>query len=328
MIDFRHRVKRTKSDYEGGDEREDGGASKGHSGSLNRCRAANRHDFHIATISVLLLIPVYLLCSIQNTSQLAETLSSFTESEVTERLLLSKAVPSLKECKNPLRMAVPLLLSEQNYAVRQPSVAAAFIPSQRKQPRVCIIATTFNVVDYVSMAVESVLQQTYQNVEIIVVDDNSNDGTTDLLLEKYATTPPGPNTKTPTLQVVRLTHNTNGGAGQPSNIGIDSCSEYTEYVMFADGDDYMELDAVETMLAHAEMFNSDIVMADFDVVMPLTNGTVVSEPSYDFRHWDDIPNDVPFNILTHPRVLRTSPVPWRKMYKRKMLIKYDLKFPE
>jgi Glycosyl transferase family 2 len=328
MNDFRLLSKRSHSDHNFDIEKENYDGSKVYGPSNMLCRTVNRQDLHIAIISLLLLIPVYLLCSIQNTSQLAETLSSFTESEVTERLLLSKAVPSLKECKNPLRMAVPLLVSEQRFAARQPSIAVASIALQRKKPRVCVIATTYNVVDYVSIAVESVLQQTYQNVEIIVVDDNSNDGTTDLLLEKYATAPPGPDTTTPTLQVVRLTHNTNGGAGQPSNIGIDSCSEYTDYVMFADGDDYMELDAVETMLTHAEIFNSDIVMADFDVVMPLSNGTVVSEPSYDFRHWDEIPNDVPFNILTHPRVLRTSPVPWRKMYKRQMLMKYDLKFPE
>ncbi|KAI2509555.1 Glycosyltransferase like family 2 [Fragilaria crotonensis] len=254
-------------------------------------------------------------------------LSAFTQSEMNERSLLSNAIPSLNECKDPLRMAVPLLRSEQEYAARQ-RPAAAVIPSLRTQPRVCIIATTYNVVNYVSIAVESVLQQTYKNVEIIVVDDNSNDGTTSLLLEKYATAPPGPDTNTPTLQVVALPHNTNGGAGQPSNIGIDSCSDYTDYIMFADGDDYMELDAVEIMVAHAEVFNSDIVMADFDVVMPLPDGTVVSEPSYDFRHWDEVPTDIPFNILTHPRALRTSPVPWRKMYKRKMLLKYDLRFPE
>jgi hypothetical protein len=290
--------------------------------------SGNRHDIHIAMISILLLIPVYLLVSFQDSSQLAETLSSFTESEVSERLLLSKAVPSLKECKNPLHMAVPLLISEQNYAARKPSVAASNLHKKQKKPRVCIIVTTYNVVDYVGIAVDSVFKQTYQNVEVVVVDDNSNDGTTDLLLEKYAAAPPGPTTTTPTLQVVRLTHNTNGGAGQPSNIGMDSCSDYTDYVMFADGDDYMEVDAVETMLSHAETFNSDIVMADFDVVMPLPNGTVVSEPSYDFRHWDMVPTDIPFNILTHPRVLRTSPVPWRKMYKRKMLLRYDLKFPE
>jgi hypothetical protein len=265
-----YRNKRTKSDCDPESLQQVEAASSIMNLSLRSALSCrwHRHDYHIAMISVLLLIPVYLLVSIQNTSQLAETLNSFsfTESDVSERFLLSKSVPSLKECKNPLRMAVPLLVSEQNFALRQPAITSASIPAKKKPPRVCIVVTTFNVVEYVGIAVESVLKQTYQNVEIIVVDDNSNDGTTDLLLNKYATEPPGPDAVTPTLQVVRLTHNTNGGAGQPSNIGIDSCSEYTDYVMFADGDDYMELDAVETMLAHAEIFNSDVVMADFDVV--------------------------------------------------------------
>jgi hypothetical protein len=318
MFYFRHRTKRPTG-------RNDG--------SMKQRRPTNRHDLYIVMISMIVLISVYLLFYTaritQDSSHFVEMmgLSSFTQSEIQERSLLSNAIPSLNECKDPLRMAVPLLRSEQEFAARQ-RPAAAVIPSLKTLPRVCIIATTYNVFDYVSVAVESVLQQTYKNVEIIVVDDNSNDGTAMLLLRKYATAPPGPDTNTPTLQVVSLPHNTNGGAGQPSNIGIDSCSDYTDYVMFADGDDYMELDAVEIMVSHAEVFNSDIVMADFDVVMPLPDGTVVSEPSYDFRHWDEVPTDIPFNILTHPRVLRTSPVPWRKMYKRKMLIKYDLRFPE
>ena len=298
-------------------------------------RGMSRLDLYFGMISMMILLSTFVVFKVQDTSHFVEmieatsnALSSFTETQMNERLLLSKSVPTVMECKDPLRMAVPLLRSEQQYSKKHRSRAKPTMRSNRKPPRVCIIATTYNVVDYVGIAVESVLQQTYQNVEIIVVDDNSNDGTSSLLIEQYATAPPGPDTVTPTLQVIALTHNTNGGAGQPSNIGIDSCSDYTEYVMLADGDDYMELDAVEVMVTHAETFNSDIVMADFDVVIPLPNGTVVSEPSYDFRHWDEIPTDVPFNILTHPRVLRTSPVPWRKMYRRKMLMKYDLRFPE
>lgn len=300
-------------------------------------RATKGYKYHIAIISLLLLFPLFLLFSSQDSSQLAETSSSFTELEVSGRLLPSGALPLLKECESPLHMAVPRLVKEQNFAGLflstfpskvEPSIANSNIHKKENQPRVCIIVTTFNVVDYVGIAMDSVLKQSYQNVEVIVVDDNSNDGTADLLLEKYATGPPGPTTSTPTLQVVRLTHNTNGGAGQPSNIGMDSCSKFTEYVMFADGDDYMELDAVETMLVHAEIFNSDIVMAGFDLIWRLPNGMVKSRPSYDLKNWNMVPTDIPFNILTHPLVLRTSPVPWRKMYRREMLLKYDLQFPE
>eukprot|EP00547_Thalassionema_nitzschioides_P015460 CAMPEP_0194240892 /NCGR_PEP_ID=MMETSP0158-20130606/6936_1 /TAXON_ID=33649 /ORGANISM="Thalassionema nitzschioides, Strain L26-B" /LENGTH=836 /DNA_ID=CAMNT_0038975691 /DNA_START=243 /DNA_END=2753 /DNA_ORIENTATION=+ len=320
--------KRTKSDYGDDCDLEEQHSKDKHSSSGKASRKWHRHDCHVTIVSILLLIPLFVLLSVENTSQLAAALGSLTEHELSYRMLLSEAVPSLEECKHPLRMAVPLLVSEQVYASKQPSVPTLAMSSKKKQPRVCIVVTTFNVVDYVGEAVDSVLKQTYQNLEIIVVDDNSSDGTADFLLEKYATAPPGPDTSKPTLQVVRLTHNTNGGAGQPSNIGMDSCSDYTDYVMFADGDDYMEHDAVEEMLTHAETFNSDVVMADFDVVMPLPNGNVISEPSYDLQHWSEIPADIPFNIITHPRVLRTSPVPWRKMYRRKMLLKYNVKFPE
>lgn len=306
--------------------------------SVNEDSCATKGDkCHNAIISLLLLFPVFLLFFTESSSQLAETSISFTELEVSRRLFPSEIVPSLKECEDPLRKAFPLLTREQNFARLflstfpfkvEPSIANSNVQKKEKQPRVCIIVTTYNVVDYVSIAMDSILKQSYQNVEVIVVDDNSNDGTADLLLEKYATDPPGPTLSTATVQVVRLTHNTNGGAGQPSNIGMESCSEFTDYVMFADGDDYMELDAVETMLAHAEIFDSDIVMADFDIVSTLPDGMIKSKPSYDFMYWDMVPTDVPFNILTHPLVLRTSPVPWRKMYRREMLLKYDLQFSE
>jgi hypothetical protein len=259
-------------------------------------RTMNRKVLLIAILPSLLL----LIQNISSQSHIAVIWNGLLESKVTERFLLSKAVPFLlKECENPLAMALSLSLPS-----RQPLMAFDSIPLPRNKSRVCIIVVTYNVVDYVSIAIKSLLQQT------------------------YVTAPPGPNTTTPTLQVVRLTHITNGGIGQPSNIGIDSCSEFTNYVMFANVDYYLEHDAVETMLKHAHIFNSDIVMAGFDIEIPLANGTVISKPSYDFTHWNEIPNDAPFNILTHPRVLRTSPVPWRKMYKREMLMKYDLKFPE
>ena len=299
--------------------------------------ATKGDDYCIAVIS-LLLFSVFLLLFTQNSSQLAETSSAFTQLEVSRRSLIpTETVPSLRECEDPLRKAVPLLTREQNFARLflstfptkvEPSIANSNVQEKEKQPRICIIVTTFNVVDYASIAMESILKQSYQNIEVVVVDDNSNDGTADLLLEKYATDPPGPTTSTATVQVVQLMHNTNGGAGQPSNIGMDSCSEFTDYVMFVDGDDYMELDAVETMLAHAEIFESDIVMAGFDIISTLPNGIVNSTSSYDLKKWDMVPTDIPFNILTHPIVLRTSPVPWRKMYRREMLLKHDLQFPE
>jgi len=305
-----------------------------------KTKTISQWDSQTLVIAVLLLIPLYYLYSIQSKDQLSEQLNVMWDHDVIETrksemeqiLLSSQKEEELSICHNPLRRSVPHLLSEQKYSNQLPTLPIA--PSKlskaalKESNRICIIMTTYNVVDYVGIAMDSVLAQTYQNLEIIVVDDNSNDGTTDLLLNRYATNPPNASTVVPTVQVIHLTHNTNGGAGQPSNIGMESCSNYTDYIMFADGDDYIEHDSVETMLAHATRFNTDVVMADFDVVESMEDGSFTSKPSYDFAHWDQLPTDIPFNVMTHPRVLRTSPVPWRKLYRRKMLLQYDVKFPE
>lgn len=293
----------------------------------------SRHDIQTFCVAVFLLIPSFFLVAFPNTDELAQELNSNMYNEDTKselEVILSKNQPSQLPCTNPLRRAVPLLVSEQKYAktnnqkqAKQTSVLSSRV-LQQQASRVCVIVTTYNVVDYVGIAMNSLLQQTYQNLEIIVVDDNSNDGTTDFLLERYATN----GDTLPSVKIIRLTHNTNGGAGQPSNIGMESCSNKTDYVMFADGDDYMELDAVESMLTYATKYHADVVMADFDVVQEGEKGEMVSESSYDFQHWDTVPTDTPFNILTHPRALRTSPVPWRKMYSSKMLKKNQVKFPE
>lgn len=138
-------------------------------------------------------------------------------------------------------------------------------------PHVCIDVTTYNVAGYVAQAMDSILNQTYKNLEVIVVDDHSSDGTVKLLQEEdvanTSTTDPT-NIHMPasrndtslgkniTIQVISLQQNTNGGTGQPSNIGKESCSSSTDYIMFADGDDYMELDAVETLVGMAKSCNN------------------------------------------------------------------------
>ena len=197
---------------------------------------------------------------------------------------------------------------------------------ERKQPRVCVIVPTFNVADYASTAIDSILNQTYQNVEVIVVDDHSSDGTQDLLHDKFHATTA---TKMPTVKVIRLNQNTNGGSGHPLNIGLTSCADETDFVMILDGDDFMELDTVHTLLTSAETFDSDIVMAKFDrVTVNEKDNSLKSEPEYDLNIWNPLPTNVSFNILTHPEILQMSPVAWRKLYRRSTMLQHDLTFPE
>ena len=94
--------------------------------------------------------------------------------------------------------------------------------------------------------------------------------------------------------------------------------------MFQDGDDYMELDAVQMMVARAETLGVDIVMADFDLV----SSNNVKKSSYDKPFWEILPQTEVIDITKHPQALRVSPVPWRKLYRREILLKHNLRFLE
>ena len=222
---------------------------------------------------------------------------------------------------------------------------------QQQAPLVCVIVTSYNVADYIGHALNSLLHQTYPNLYIVIVDDGSTDGTTDRAMEmlrqrRNSTT----QTQTTTVvDLVRLPHNTLGGTGQPSNIGLQACGQHAdvEFVMFQDGDDYMEPHAIQAMVNRSEE-GVEVVLADFDLVTTeqvtdhkdndnnspqqqqqhQQHRVVSTSPSYDKEHWKHLPTHAAFNAQTHPKALLVSPVPWRKLYRRELLMREEIQFPE
>ena len=95
-------------------------------------------------------------------------------------------------------------------------------------PLISVIIPTFNTVDFVLRAIESVLNQTYSNFEIIVIDDGSTDDTR-LVLEEYKT--------------IKYFHQENKGLSSARNSGIQKSKG--EYLVFLDADDWLEEDALQ-----------------------------------------------------------------------------------
>ena len=93
-------------------------------------------------------------------------------------------------------------------------------------PLISIIVPVYNVKKYLKKCVESILAQTYPNIEIILVDDGSTDGSTQVC-DKYSTHPN-----------VNIIHKKNGGLSDARNTGIENMKG--EYVAFVDGDDYID----------------------------------------------------------------------------------------
>ena len=111
---------------------------------------------------------------------------------------------------------------------------------------VSIIVPIYNVQQYLEECLESIVAQTYKNIEVILVDD----GSTDLcptICDKYAT-------KDPRIKVI---HKKNEGLYAARKDGISVATG--EYVGFVDADDYIELDMYEMLLQYAELYNVDVV---------------------------------------------------------------------
>lgn len=103
------------------------------------------------------------------------------------------------------------------------------------QPLVSVIVPIYNVAPYLSACIESIVSQTYQNLEILLVDDGSLDRS-GKICDDYAE-------KDKRIKVI---HKQNGGVSTARNSGMDAAAG--EYLCFVDGDDYVMPDYVEYLL--------------------------------------------------------------------------------
>lgn len=115
-----------------------------------------------------------------------------------------------------------------------------------KNTLISIIIPIYNLADYLSKSIDSVLAQTYPNFEVIAVDDGSVDNSAELL-KKYVEKDCR----------VKPIFKKNGGVSSARNAGLDVA--IGEYVFFLDGDDWIEPDTLEKILKFAP---------DFDIIQP------------------------------------------------------------
>lgn len=107
-----------------------------------------------------------------------------------------------------------------------------------------VIIPVYNVEKYIRRTVDSILNQTYTNIELILVDDGSTDNSLDVCLSYK---------KDPRVQVFTKE---NGGQSTARNLGLDNCSG--DYIAFMDSDDYIESTMYEKLIKLLEDTNSDI----------------------------------------------------------------------
>ena len=118
-------------------------------------------------------------------------------------------------------------------------------------PKISIIVPVYNVEKYIDKCLKSLVHQTLQDIEIIIVNDGTQDKSEEII-EKYVR---GNQNK------IKYYEKSNGGLSSARNYGLEYATG--EYIAFLDSDDYVESNMYEEMYNLAKKENADMVECDF-----------------------------------------------------------------
>ncbi|MCV3736650.1 glycosyltransferase [Rhizobium sp. TRM96647] len=186
-------------------------------------------------------------------------------------------------------------------------------------PTVSVILTTYNIEDYIYKCVSSLQKQSFNDFELIVVDDGSTDNTLARLERHYRY---GKYNYT----IIALPENTPGGVGIPANIGVSAAKG--KYIAYADGDDWYEPTMLEDLVTEAESTEADIVIANFRNYDDLNKTVEIPTDDKRLSALAAMPRDTMTEVEFKSEVLRLNAVPWRKLYRAEFLAQNSIAFPE
>ena len=171
--------------------------------------------------------------------------------------------------------------------------------------KVSVIVPVYNVSRFLPECIESVINQTYGDFELILVDDGSTDGS-GIICDNYASKD----------NRIIVLHKTNGGLTSARNAGLSTASG--EWIMHLDGDDWIEPDMLFEFVATADREKADLVEGSFRKVWD--NGKVL-EYSLPYDHTDK-------ETLLKSYMAYSWTTIWGGMAKKSLYDQYGLKSPE
>ena len=144
---------------------------------------------------------------------------------------------------------------------------------------VSVVISVYNIRAYLDRCIESVVQQTYTNLEIILVDDGSTDGCA-ACCDKWSERD----------SRIKVIHKENAGLGMARNTGIENARG--KYLCFFDGDDYVELSTIQRTVTCAEKNSAELVLFGFYRVNAAgnINSSVIPSTDKEFYEGDEIQN--------------------------------------
>lgn len=170
--------------------------------------------------------------------------------------------------------------------------------------KVSVVIPVYNTKKYLRKCVDSVLAQTYDNLEIILVDDGSTDDT-GALCDEIAKG----------FQNIQVIHKVNGGLSDARNAGMTVATG--EYTCFLDSDDWMDEDCIEEALNEAKNGNADVVVWGYHTDFHDENERIIK--SHDvipaqFKNTEKIDENIDVD-----KIIGLCGYAWNKLYKTEII---------
>lgn len=190
-----------------------------------------------------------------------------------------------------------------------------------RTPKVSIIVPVYNVAPYLQQCMDSLISQTYRNIEIICIDDGSTDASGEIL-DQYAAAD------------VRISvrHTPNSGVASARNTALSYATG--EYVTFVDGDDWIDTTTCEKALLQAETQHADLVMWPYIREFPNHSAPKVIFPegkSFDKNECRELQRRMIGlwgNELARPENADALCTVWGKLYHREIIEKNNIRFAD
>lgn len=184
--------------------------------------------------------------------------------------------------------------------------------------KVSVIVPVYNTAQYLRDCIDSLVNQTYKNIEIIVVNDGSKDNSLEIINE-YASKYPN----------IILINQENKGYSGARNVALEKVTG--DYVGFVDSDDYIAPDMFQKLMSAAQNSSADIVSCSFFRVFNEKDSIIQVFDSNKFyfdllSHKRD--NDLKCTLKNYGELLLDDAFVWNRIYKTKMLKDNNIVFPD
>lgn len=174
-----------------------------------------------------------------------------------------------------------------------------------KAPKVSVLVPIYNVEAYLRQCLESLVNQSLSDIEIICINDGSTDGSADIIQEFQKSD-----------SRIRVISKKNTGYGDSMNCGLKKADG--EYIAIVEPDDFIDLDAFEKLYNYAHTYNAEVVRANyylhqggkdtkFSYIVPADAGHIV-------------------NPRQHSWIFFQAPAIWSAIYRRDFLNQNDIRF--